>query len=335
MQVVLYHANCNDGLFAAYEIWRTNRKETLCIPITYIKFNKQTITEFIGDITSKLFNTSKEFSGFIHSKHSYLNAIPESRVYLVDIAVDPDKLQALSEVFQSVVVLDHHKSAKDMYLEAFSKDVKCNDEGGQTLIAPFPNTFVGFSNVHSGARYTYETLNPGSEVPYYIQLVSDYDTWKKKLPESDAFAAGIRGINPGSMEELDELVSDGYHETVKVGEYFDKNRQDRSINANKKRIEVDVVHNDKTYKAAVVCTSLDISSIVGNLLVTDNGYDIGMSYVIVAEDEVAWSIRSKTDLDCSFVSISFGGGGHAQASGFSTTLDQLVDILKTKKIIVQ
>lgn len=331
MQVVLYHSNCSDGLIAAYEVWRTAPKETLCIPITYKEFQKQNTEEFIEDILHTRFDAAKAFSCFPFTKEEFVDVISGTPIFLVDICVDPGKLRALSDLFETVNVFDHHKSSWEMCEKAFGT---AQVNGDEIFFHPFKNTEVYFSTKHSGAYYAYQQFHGTKQPPRYIQLVSDYDTWVKQYHDSDSFVAGIMGMSPMTMDELDEIISDGVDSIIRIGNYFNANRHKRSNNACKHRIEIDVLHEGKTYKAAIVNTNLDISSFVGNALVEDYGYDIGMSYCIDSDKEVGWSIRSKKSVDSTFLSESFGGGGHAQASGFSCSLVKFLLMIKDKRIVV-
>lgn len=333
MQVVLYHSNCSDGLIAAYEVWRTDPKETLCIPITYSEFQKQDTETFIEDILHKRFDDAKIYSGFPHSNEHLLDVISSTPLFLVDICVDPAKLKALSDLFKTVTVFDHHKSSWEMCEKAFADKMK--KVGEQIIFVPFKNTSMSFSLKHSGAYHTYQQLNNNNIIPRYIELVSDYDTWVKKYHDSDSFVAGVMGIRPETMDELDELISDGIDTIITIGNYFNGDRLRRARSVCKRHVEIEVCYKGTNYKAAIVNTNLDISSFVGNILVSDYGFDIGMSYCIVNDKEVGWSIRSNKPLDSSVVSKSFGGGGHAQASGFSSSFEQFRKMLEDKRIVIE
>ena len=47
LNVCFFHKDCNDGLMAAYAVWEKAKSTTLCIPITYPEFEKQTPDEFM------------------------------------------------------------------------------------------------------------------------------------------------------------------------------------------------------------------------------------------------------------------------------------------------
>lgn len=333
-KICLYHQNCNDGFVAAHAVWEKDKDNTLCIPITYHEFDKQTPDEFLESCFSDKIVSACVMSDFKGSiSHLLSVAKTEVTVYLVDISVPKPILLKISEIFKWVIVLDHHESADKIYkydpdFEHFAITDTLD------LYTINKNVKICMDKVNSGAMVTWLYMNPDkTEVPRAIKLVSDYDTWKKEDKNADYFAAGLRYLNCRKFSELTMALID-VKGTIKSGYIAEKIREDRTNSVVKHRIDVTINYRGEEYKAAIVNSSMDISSILGNTLVSEHGYDVGMTYCITKDGDVAWSIRSKKPFSCLFVAEAFGGGGHAQACGFATSVGYLVDVIQTKHICI-
>jgi hypothetical protein len=85
----------------------------------------------------------------------------------------------------------------------------------------------------------------------------------------------------------------------------------------------------KVLKGKAVNVNLFFTSDIGNRLVNMEGVDFALMYSYNGE---YWncSLRSKKNVDVSKIATAFGGGGHAQASGFSwrKSIDELLNGLK-------
>lgn len=335
MQVVFYHQNCNDGLVAAHSVWAADKTNTLCIPITYDEFSGQTPDEFFEMCFTDKIVRAQIASGFNLSFTALMDrAKLDVTAFLVDISVPKEILRRISETFSKVVVLDHHESANKIYQgdEEFQYR-NVSEQYDHYLFNK--NVRVFMDRKYSGAHLAWHFMNHfDKEPPRYISLVSDYDTWNKSNKDPDYFAAGLRARATGKFRDLDVILNEVDY-TLKLGKEFDRDREGRANGVISRRVDVGILLDEKElYKGAIVNSNMDISSVVGNNLVTDHGYDVGLSYVIVDENTVAWSIRSKKPFSCLFVAEYFGGGGHAQACGFSTSLGYLVSVLATKTMRV-
>ena len=334
ISVVLYHKDCLDGLMAAYAVWEKAKSTTLCIPITYPEFEKQTPDEFMEMCFNDKLPTAVISSSFSFGFSMLMKkAKTEVTAYLVDISVPKEILRRISETFRSVVVLDHHESANTIYKNdsEFETTITTDNLTGYVFNK---NVRIFMDSVNSGAYLAWRYMNPNErEVPYPVQLVSEYDTWNKKDKNADYFAAGFRAKNCRSLKGVD-YVFNNVNETIELGVVMDKERENRSRAAIAKRVEIDIRHNGEVYKAAIVNSNMDLSSIIGMNLCADHGYDIGLTYTIVGDNKVAWSIRSSKPTSCLFVATHFGGGGHAQACGFGTDFNYLIALLRSKAMII-
>lgn len=327
INVCFYHKDCNDGLVSAYNVWEKNKNNTLCIPINYHEFKDQTPDEFMEMCFSDKVVQASLFSSFKGSVSFLLKESKTSvKAFLVDISVPKHILLRISEMFKEVLVLDHHVSANEIY----ENDPDFVSTANHSEIKGYlfnKNVRIFMDSVNSGAYLTWCVMNPlAKEVPEYIKLVSQYDTWNKPNKDPDYFAAGLRASNPRSFKGLTHVL-EFFLKTMEVGKIIDVDRENRTKAAISRRTVIDVHYQGNVYKAAIVNSNMDISSLIGNNLVNDHGVDIGMSYIITTDKKVGWSIRSKAPFSCLFVAKHFNGGGHEQACGFSTDLQYLVNLL--------
>lgn len=324
MKIAFYHANCCDGLFGAYAVWKKYQGRVLLVPIDHNNTNKQSPEEFIDYYLIKHFPQNKRFSGFAYELIELSQKVKEVDVFFVDFAPDIEKFNFLSKMFQTVTVLDHHKSSLDIYTAKYQDKMVVK---GSLTTFNFGKDKVIFSNETCGSMLA--EMYFFGQAQYYNELVNDYDLWIKAMPESDNFVAGIMAMNFKNIAQLKSALAKGIHLIIEAGELLNKVRMRRTESCCTRRVEVTLTHGEKSYKAALVNSELDISSMLGNSIVKDHGYDVAVIYSIRNPNEVGCSVRSSENVDSRFLSESFGGGGHNCASGFGMRLDTLLTVLRT------
>lgn len=332
MNIVFFHANCCDGLFGAYAAWKQFQGKALLIPIDYSRLQKQTPDEFISHYLIENFDKNKRFSSFAYELIDVSNYMKEVNVYFIDIAPDIEKYEVLTSMFKKVTVLDHHQTAKEMYLAKYGHKAICATDTTKM------NTHDGkgeifFANNCCGSMLA-EKYFTGTFC-HYNELVNDYDMWIKKIPVSDAFVAGIMALNVNSIQQLHANIQKGIHLIIEKGETVLTVRERRTSSCCTRAVPVQVEHNGKMYNAALVNAELDLSSILGNTLIEKHGYEIAIVYSIKSPTEVGFSVRSKEGLDSTFLSKPYGGGGHACASGFGGSLKLLTIVLQCQKWVIE
>ena len=132
----------------------------------------------------RLAHTGKEFS-FVECDYSF-SLIPfiqeiqqDDMVYVVDYSFKENtlhELKALMHATDNLVWIDHHVCSVQLveqHLELVS--VK------GVLDMRYSAAALVYTWFHKGA----------ARIPYWIQLVSDYDTWAKQLVDTDAFNYGM------------------------------------------------------------------------------------------------------------------------------------------------
>ena len=254
---VIYHADCTDGFGAAYAAWKQlgNRAEYHACkhgtPPPDVKGKVVTILDF-----------------------SFNNATTKQMI----------------EDAESLIVIDHHKSAM----------VELHD---------ITNTHFDMSK--SGAMLAWEFFHPGKEPPKFIQYIQDRDLWKWELPYSKEFAAAFDMI-PFEFEEFEKFEDDSvFDDAVKRGSY---------ILAYSKTVVKKVCEKASNRKVdgkdVMVVNASHWMSEIGSRLAPD--CDFAMIWYWDHEArETKVSLRAFHDaVDVSEVAKKYGGGGHKKAAGF-------------------
>lgn len=224
-----------------------------------------------------------------------------SRVFILDFSwpnLEPAR-EALTALFRRtrLLVIDHHPVAKEL--------------------ADLP--FVVFDNEKSGCVLTWEyfarqhRLHP-NVIPL-LRYIQDRDLWQWRLPDSREVNAGLAtypfDFHVWKHLEPDGLCGDGIVALRMI------TQQARSA-ARKAWLQEIGGHTVRCVNATCY--------------VSETGHEMLEMYPdspFVAlyrqgDGKREWSLRSRRDFDCSPVARAMGGGGHAQACGFTEEVTNVV-----------
>jgi hypothetical protein len=238
------------------------------------------------------------------------NAFEGQLVVFVDIAPGNEELRALAERAGKVIVLDHHVTARERFE---------NDLGVQNAIAGRGH-LIHFDLSHSGAMLAWNHFHPDEPAPDLLRYVEDQDLWSWKLPASEEVNAAISS-HSRDFETWERLAARPITELVAEGAPI--------LRAT--RIEVERALQSAhpvqlgARRAEAVNATLYRSKI-GHALAERAEFKLpwGVVYRVTGE-RVDISIYSIGNLDIAKVAEGYGGGGHANASGFSVTLRRWLD----------
>lgn len=278
--VVIYHANCTDGFGAAFAAWKR-------VP----------------------------GARFIPLAHGPSKALPEGlegqHVAVADFCFSAADTQKLIDTAASVIILDHHASARDD-------------------LASVSSAYKVFEMGASGASLAWQYFHPGTEVPLFLRYVEDKDIWRWALKDSEEFTAGL-GTVPETFEAWDALLAGG---EAAVAEVIAKGRA--IVEYKRSVVERHVAQAVPCVLAAAptfrgMCVNgTTLSSEIGNALAKLPGVDYGLIWTY-EHDAKVWrvSLRSNSDeVDVAAMAKSFGGGGHRRAAGFSYKGAHINDLLQ-------
>lgn len=328
-ELVFYHGNCLDGVSAAYchKQYSSTTKdcEAKYIPMAHNEIN-------IPAIQQKLSN---------------VDLLQVKKVYVLDFNLDKDcynyLLNANNDI--QIVVLDHHKTAKEAIEKLDEEFAGKNIQfyfnlkySGAVLSYLYFNTQFGIPNDESVLDYVVKT-----QVPTWIKMVHDRDLWQWKYKDTKFFTTALFSkitgnanndtngnnyvnyvsseleqmckINPSKAESVEILIDTGKI----MSEQYEN--QIQSIIDERGYFEVDLLGlGVKGY--AVNASNLFSSELGSKLCRLDDEHKYAIIFTFMEKDRVKCSIRSTDDFDCSGIAKHFGGGGHPQASGFNLTFEQ-------------
>ncbi|MDX1406792.1 MAG: hypothetical protein R3330_01630, partial [Saprospiraceae bacterium] len=164
--LVIYHGNCADGFGAAWVVWNALGPEVEFFPGTY--------QSAPPDCTDR-------------------------NVLMVDFSYKRPVIDMIAQVARSIVILDHHKSAKED-LEPFAVQ-ECGE--GRLAWADIPSMLRDLEELNrppilalfdmerSGAMITWDVFNPGQKPPQLLRHIQDRDLWRFELEGTREIQAAL------------------------------------------------------------------------------------------------------------------------------------------------
>lgn len=283
--LVIYHAGCWDGFCAAWVAMGA-----------------------LGEIDG-------------HAAH-YATPPPDVRgrdVYILDFCYPREIMRQILGAARKVVVLDHHKTAKEA-LDGLCDEFVLRPDLIATDLVANPNgselPYIHFDMTKSGGRLAWEFFHPGitdSRVPWLVEYTEDRDLWRHSLVWSKEINAALRTypLDFHAWNRLDErpvatLLLEG--EAVRRVEL----QMIQTHVRHAREIEMDG-HRIKAVNATVL-----FSEIAGELA---KGQPFGACYFDRFDGKRQWSLRSDDNgVDVSEIAKLHGGGGHPHAAGFEEAI---------------
>ena len=207
-------------------------------------------------------------------------------VIIADYSYPLPVLRELAAVADSLVVIDHHKTAAPYLIGR-------------------PEFETHFDLNKSGAVLAWEFAFPDEPVPELFRYIQDGDLWHWQLPQSREVAAALASY-PFEFETWRDLTVDRLRrEGVSILRY-----QNQQIARIRERVGIEEFAG---YHVPVLNTSVWQSDL-GNLLA--QGRPFAVLWYETAEERV-YSLRSTDQgVDVGALAQAFGGGGHRNAAGF-------------------
>jgi len=285
----VYHANCADGFGAAWAVRNA-----------------------VG---------VDNFEGFAATHGNPPPDVTGRDVIIVDFSYSYDVLSDMGRKAHRVLVLDHHKSARDELSRFAQFRTDAPDDGTfnahwkaalvDSTMQGGPNVATCFDMDRSGARLAWDHFNPGIEPPRLLQHIEDRDLWRFELPGTREVQAALFSY-PYDFAVWDLLMNDAAVEAL---------RHDGA--AIERKHHKDVAELVSVTKRRLVIGGYDVP--VANLpytLTSDAGHLMCQGEPFAAcywdtEKGRTFSLRSSDEgVDVAEVATQYGGGGHRNASGF-------------------
>lgn len=224
-------------------------------------------------------------------------------IFIVDYSFTEDTKYILEKLIEKqckIIWIDHHESSINLE----------NSHPKFKIIRGIRD------KSHSGAVLTYMYINNCNydDCPFYIKLISDYDTFQGKLkPESDYFKLGYDMIQD-KFHLLSKLYKERFFnhitdDLIEKGELIKKYiDNDHKLYCNKYGFET-IIDGIKTFVINRKCNSW---------IFGDKYYEYPMvcSYAFNGKVYDYSLFSSNPNIDCSKVAEKFKGGGHRGAAGF-------------------
>ena len=274
---VWYHANCYDGFGAAYAFWLQYGDKAEYVPCAY---------------------------GSRPPSYS-----SDDEIYIVDFSFPRAQLLEIHAKAQSLLVLDHHKTAEE--------DLRGLD-------------FCEFDMERSGAMMAWEYLYPKQAIPRMFKYIQDRDLWKFEYEETKPFQSYLRSV-PFDFEVWDKIATKLFHHQGES--IFEQGRAIERFTDSQveKMCKHSVVKKTSDgIKYALIGATAFWSEVGHHLLEKHPEAEFSASFGMINLDkdpEFLWSLRSRANgFDVSELAKSFGGGGHKPAAGCKTkTLDAFLE----------
>lgn len=125
------------------------------------------------------------------------DSLTNKTILFCDICPTPEYLKLLvDQKVKHVLVIDHHK-------DAISKISNIPEISYFSFLTLYTNT----DNTKSGCILTWEYFFPNKPAPWFLEYISDRDTWNFKLPFSKEINSGLVEDKHITMEGLNKLYS--------------------------------------------------------------------------------------------------------------------------------
>lgn len=258
MTLCIYHGNCADGFGAAWAVRQA---------IPEAEFCAATYQAPPPDVSGK-------------------------RVVMVDFSYKRPVLLDMASKAESILILDHHKSA------------------AEDLIDLPANVVAVFDMERSGAMIAWQHYFPDDPPPRLIEHIQDRDLWRFALPGTREIQANVFSY-PYDFDVWDRLMVSDVELLRGEGAAIERKHHK------------DIAELVKVTKRRMVIGGFDVpaanlpytlSSDAGHLMA--QGEPFAACYWDVPDGRV-FSLRSAdAGQDVSAVAKTYGGGGHRNAAGF-------------------
>jgi len=287
--VLIYHDNCDDGFAAAWAIHKKWGDAVQYIPSNYGR-------------PIPTWQDGRE-------------------VLIADFSLPEDQCKDLVERGHRILMLDHHKTAKEALARMPHTTRPTIDNVGQkfdlTSGTWHSSVLVEFDMERSGARMAWDFAFPGDETPDLILAVEDRDLWRFDRPDTKLVSMYLRSLdrNFDQWDAAAALYSDTPEqflaEATAIKRFYDQRIKGICANAGTQTFQ-----GHENVAVTYTCPYDFVSETCHTLL--DMYPDAPFAVAVIQNQEgITYSMRSRDDrADVSEIAKANGGGGHRNAAGF-------------------
>lgn len=270
----IYHRNCADGFGAAWAVRKALGKEN-------VEFYPGVYQKEPPDVTGR-------------------------RVLLVDFSYKRPILESMAEKAQSILILDHHKSAAEDLAEFPEPPT---DILGHRGWMPSSGVYATFDMERSGAGIAWDHFHKADR-PTLLNHIEDRDLWRLKLEGTREIHAALFSY-PYDFDVWDRLMAMNLHELQTEGAAIERKHFkdiDELLGVCQRRVTI------AKYDVPVASLPYTMTSDAGRKMA--QGEPFAACYWDTP-DARFFSLRSTDEgMDVSAIAVQYGGGGHEHAAGF-------------------
>ncbi len=292
--ICFYHDDL-DGRCAAFWVQRAarerNGEEVVFVPVDY----RESGEELLGRVS------------------------PGEDVYVVDYSLAPKDMLQLLKKTESVVWIDHHKTAIENYREWSGPAIPGSRVDGVAACVLTYLYFVLWTNWGAPPRTVLRepTLSEWSVVPTFTKLIGDKDAWRWEFKETLYFCSGLEAYDTSPHSSVWVEASANAGKFVREGRLIEQyKQQERRELLRRYAFEVTLEG-----LKGLACNTDRGGSLLFEVLDEDvrKRYDLFVTFIWDGK-QYAVSLYSNSlavsPVDVSLIAQKFGGGGHAGAAGF-------------------
>lgn len=256
--------------------------------------------------------------------------VNDKDIIFIDVCPSLNYLLLNSKLAKSIKVLDHHKSAYQMY------------DDNKNVLDNIDNIEFIFDMTRSGCQIAWDYFFPNIPRSWFIDYVGDRDLWLWKLKNSKEICSAFNYLSifdESNLNKIDDLSNYNKKEIKKlvsigtVINTYENNIIEREL----KFTNEGILHVGKKKYNIQIGNTTNLVSELGNALtkkVLNNGnlpdFSIIWNYNI-QHDIWYISLRGHEESpDLSEIAKHFGGGGHPKAAGFK--IANIKDIVSINNI---
>lgn len=296
--LIVYHANCIDGITAAAVVYK------------YLIEVEKVDTDNIYSLAAR-YDT-----GFEDTR----NTVADYKIdilYIVDFSFTKTELFILDDEVNCIYLYDHHKTAFEN-LCGVDYEVREDSREVFLLSSAVPNNVnIILDNNESGASLVWRELFD-RKLPHLVGYVKDYDLYCFKHERTKAINKYLKGQDKTVANFLRLLIC------FELQGYITAARTTGEIIINyEESLEASLISDGVTSitingtTGLVVNAPTILASSVGHKLAL-RSHSFGATWCQLSDGVVQFSLRSNGDeCDVSELAGSMGGGGHKNAASFT------------------
>jgi uncharacterized protein len=285
LPLVVYHANCLDGMTAAYQAWRGLKGLCLLVEWNY----------GLGPLPTEL--------------------VTDRVVFTVDFSFTIDDCLKMRPA-ERIIVLDHHEKP----CKEFEAALRQQPYHIRTWIAFLCH--YDHSGAYLSWDYFVRSDCPDEHVPPMVSYVQDRDLWRFDMLNTKAYCEAL-AMYPKNIRAWYQADTAATSRLIDTGSLLLEAKQIKLRQLAEKAFlttlegwQIALVNTDLAYAS-------ELGELLYTEYFFDADF-IAMYSIDDAKHCVNFSLRSsKTGSNVAEVAARFGGNGHKHAAGFSITLSEL------------